>query len=219
MDTFTPLDMAAWPRRGIYKLYTEQWTTTLFSTTKRIDISNTVEYANRLAVKLVPALYWVFTKNLAASEAFTLAFHEGQLGHWDSLHPLYPVLRQDGNFSFHTIEYTPDYIEFYDRYLAEAEKPERDPADVYPREAPENVYNISVMPYMDFDAFSFSLKNARNYFLPVITLGKYQEQEDGQILMPCAVTVNHAATDGRHVYDLLEAVEWDFACPEIWMTP
>lgn len=69
---------------------------------------------------------------------------------------------------------------------------------------------ISIMPFFAFDGFTYSLKNIKNYFAPIIAIGKYDEE----YRLPVSATVNHATCDGWHLSELFRRVQEDFDHPE-----
>ena len=214
-DKFTPIDRENWPREEIYRVYTELWTTTLFSVTVRIDVTETVRETKRRGEKFVPAVLYLFSRELSRQENFTLAVRDGILGCWERLHPLYPVLNETGNFTFHTTPYYGGYRQFYRAYIAEQERNGASLA-AFAEPAPENNFIISIMPYLKFEGFSFSLKNAKNYYTPTVSVGKYYE-ENGRLYMPVSVTVNHAASDANHLNILFSGVEAAMQSPLSWI--
>ena len=81
-------------------------------------------------------------------------------------------------------------------------------------EIPLNNYVISIMPFFAFDSFSFSLKNIKHYYAPILSIGQY-DPESG--LMPVAATVNHAVCDGYHLSGLFRRIQAAFDNPEEWL--
>ncbi|MBQ4427272.1 MAG: hypothetical protein II881_05920 [Oscillospiraceae bacterium] len=215
MDEFTPIDRMSWARESLFRLYTEVFTTTHFSSSVRLDVTNTVKMAKREGKKLVPAILYCFSREISKRDELRVAERNGVLGRWNIMHPVYPVLNDDGNFTFHTVCYTENYAEFYAAYIAEAER-NRAARGAYADSAPENGFIISVMPYFDFESFGFSFKNAKGYYTPIVSVGKYRD-ENGRLTLPAAVTVNHAAADGYHIASLFDGVGRLLAEPERWM--
>lgn len=215
MDRFIPIDRSTWERDSLFRLYTEIFTTTHFSSSVRIDVTETVKMAKERGEKFVPAVLYCFSRELSRETAFCVAERQGVLGRWEVMHPVYPVLNPSGHFTFHTIRYCEDYSKFYADYIAEQER-SRDAREAYAEPAPENSYIISVMPFLKFESFAFSFKNAKGYYTPTISVGKYAE-ENGRLMMPIAATVNHATTDGYHVSLLYDGIERLMLDPGEWM--
>lgn len=210
MDHFTPIDKETWPRKALFELYTKAWMEMTFSASKKLRAENLVKLQKARGQKLVPALLYIFAKELSRDQAFTVANKDGVLGCWDKIHPIYPVLNDTGTFTFHTTPVDGDFQSFYDAYLRE--KAENfDKLGAYASsDMPFNGFIISIMPYFAFDSFSFSLKNIKNYYAPIISIGKYDENG----LLPVSATVHHAVCDGYHLSALFDRLQAAFDRPE-----
>ena len=95
-----------------------------------------------------------------------------------------------------------------DRFTTGAYQPQTD--------VPENVLNISSIPWVEFTAFNLNMPS--DYLLPILTIGKYIEQ-DGRTLMPLAVQVHHAVCDGYHLGQFVEQVRSLAANVSAWLIP
>ena len=215
MDRFTPIDRENWDREEMYRLYTEQWGNTWFSCTVRLDVTQTVRYQKEKGQKFVPAVYYAVSRGMCQQVNFCLRLHNGELGYWDKVHPMYPVLRQTGNFTFHSVPYQEDYQAFYDAYIEESVR-NKDQCGAFAEPMPENVFTISNLYFMPFDSFSFAMKNTRYYYSHIISLGRYEEDGAGRLMLPFSATVNHAVVDAYHVHLLSQDIQKLLLHPETW---
>lgn len=215
MNTFTPIDLERWPRAAQYRLFTRQWTTISYTVTQRLDAAPTVAWCKARHRKFVPALLWAVTRCLNEQENFRLAVRDGVLGSWDGIHPIYPVLTQAGNLLFCSTAYTPDCAAFCRAYAAQQETLDLSENKAFAGEMPDNGYIISVVPYMEFSSVAFHLKNAKNYYAPVLDIGRYTPEGD-RLMMPVSLTINHAAADLHHVHKMLAALQGLLDHPETW---
>lgn len=215
MNQFTPIDLERWPRAAQYRLFTRQWTTISYTVTQKLDAARTVTWCRARHQKFVPALLWAVTRSLLEQENFRLAVRDDVLGSWDVIHPIYPVVTDAGNLLFCSTPYTPDYGAFYEGYRLQQQALRRADNEVFAGPMPENGYILSVVPYMDFSSVSFHLKNAKNYYAPVLDIGRYTPQGD-RLMMPVSLTINHAAADLHHVHRMLTALQALLDSPETW---
>lgn len=74
---------------------------------------------------------------------------------------------------------------------------------------PKNMFNISSIPWLHFDAMSSNNNYSSKTFMPLISLGKYQE-DNGKLLMPIAIKVHHATMDGFHVSKFYDELQKQF---------
>ena len=69
-----------------------------------------------------------------------------------------------------------------------------------------NWFDASYISWLSYDSLNIELPDGYLYFLPIINWGKYRE-ENGKLMMPVSVRLNHAIADGyllANVYRLLE---------------
>ncbi len=212
MDHFTEIDKETWPRMECYKLYTTKWLEQTFSATMKMSVEKLINCQKAHGQKLVPALLYIFSREFSRDQAFTIAVKDGKLGYWDRIHPVYPVLNENGTFSFHTTPVRDDFGSFYDAYMREREE-NADKTGINVSLLFTNGYVISIMPFWPFESLSHSLKYIKNYYAPIVAIGKYDEE----YRLPVAVTVNHAVCDGWHLSELFRRVQEAFDNPEEYL--
>ena len=122
MDHFVEIDKATWPRRELYELYTKTWMEQTFSASVKLRVEKLINCQKAHGQKLVPALLYIFSRELSRDQAFTLAIKGGTLGCWDRIHPVYPVRNENGTFTFHTTPVGDDFASFYEAYMREKEE-------------------------------------------------------------------------------------------------
>lgn len=62
------------------------------------------------------------------------------------------------------------------------------------------------MPWVSYDSFNVELPDGYLFFAPIVNWGKYRN-ENGRLMMPVSVRMNHAIADGylvSKVFALLE---------------
>ena len=206
--TFTLIDRDKWKR----KEYFEHYHTTVpccYSMTVKLDITS----LRRMRVRLYPSLLYVLSKAVNRYEEFRTAFDAGgNLGIYDCVHPCYTVFhRESETFSAIWTEYSENYAEFMRRYeqdmrlYGHVEKLEAKPG------TPQNVFNVSMIPWESFESFNLTLLQGNTYFLPIITLGRFYQIGE-RFFLPVAVQVHHAVCDGFHVCRLFKEIREVMAC-------
>lgn len=58
-----------------------------------------------------------------------------------------------------------------------------------------------------YQSFDMHIFDSGTYIAPVITWGKYKENEDGRIIMPLSLNIHHAVADGYHLCRFFTDVE------------
>ena len=71
---------------------------------------------------------------------------------------------------------------------------------------PSNFFCISCVPWMDFTGYSTWVRTGRPNLFPIITFGKYVEEE-GRRKLSAALTISHASADGYHASMFFERLQ------------
>ena len=104
---------------------------------------------------------------MAQREAGVLGFHDAEL---------YLFHKDDHTFSSLWTEFTNDFDRFHDLYEQDMER-YRDVKGIFVKEnPPPNTFPISMI-LGRFSGFNLNIANDKPYLLPIITGGKYAEQE------------------------------------------
>lgn len=216
---FIPLDFAAWKRREQF-YYFSKMAPTGYSLTVEVDITDLLTTLKDAGIKFYPAYLWLVTKNLNRQTAFKIAEKDGQLGYYQTLTPLYATFHEDDQtFSLMWTAYEEDFRAFSRSYLHNqacngpnhgilAQK------DILP---PPNAYTVSCVPWIPFTSFSVHTYENKPYYFPSVEAGKFT-QRNGRTLLPLSLTCHHATTDGWHISRFLEALQWDIAHFEDYLT-
>lgn len=103
------------------------------------------------------------------------------MGNFTFLDKNWPELAKMGNLAEHIVK----YMLAYDGIA---------PLEILP----QNVFNVSCVPWLHFEHFSSNTSNGDNKIIKMITLGKYAEI-NGRFLLPLTIQVSHAIVDGYHI--------------------
>ena len=102
--------------------------------------------------------------------------------------------------------YSPDYNEFYKNAVADVEAAKQTREYQLDAENHPNWFDASYVSWLSYDSLNVELPDGYVYLPPIINWGKYRE-ENGRLMMPLTVRLNHAVADGflvANVYRLLE---------------
>lgn len=202
---YKKFNIETWNRKEHFNHYKNQLRCG-FSLTTKIDVSKVILFIKERDYKLYPTLIYLITKAVNTHCEFRFAMREGELIVWDTLNPAYTVLHQDTEtFSELRATYTESlsaFIKEYDR----VDLKYKDDYSMIPPSDIENIFHISMLPWISFDGFNLNVPDFNDYFVPIFTLGKYTKSEN-QILMPLSIQVHHATCDGLHVAKLLHTLQ------------
>ena len=206
--TFHPIDLSGWPRQEYFEHYLQTVPCT-WSATVPLDVSALGD------APLYPALLWAITGAVNAVPEFRTALRDGVVGIYDHMHPAYTVLdKESKRFSSIWTPYSADFSEFLAHYRQDVAQ-YGSSGRLFPKEGqPDNCFDVSMAPWLDFTAFNLNLYDSRNYTLPIFTLGK-AEMRDGRRILPLAIQVHHAVCDGWHaglfveyLRNILQQTDW-----------
>lgn len=204
---FNKIDTETWKRKEYFSHYFNAVPCT-YSMTVRLDITSILKAKS----KLYPTMLYYITKTVNRYEEFRTSLNEkGELGIFDEMLPSYTVFCKDTEtFCNLWTDYTPDIRQFISSYEKDVEKYSQSEQMNPKPDMPENVFNVSMIPWTTFEAFNLNIKSEYRYLLPIFTMGRYYEQ-DGKILLPLAVQVHHAVCDGYHVCRLVNQLQQDIS--------
>jgi len=199
---FTPIDLAAWPRREYFEHYVHRNPCT-YSMTVRLDITNVKEKG----IRLYPALIYALATAVNRHEEFRCSIKDGVLGCYDRLEPSYTVFhRENETFSLLWTAYEPDFSAFLAAYEADLARFGGQMGFQGKPNLPENTFDVSMIPWANFEGFNLNLQQCYDHLRPIFTLGLYEEREV-RCTLPLAVQVHHGVCDGYHTCRLVREVQ------------
>ncbi len=176
--------------------------------TANIDITSLLEQLQNKGIKFYPAFIYMVTRVVNSHEEFRTCFNdEGALGYWDRMIPSYTIFHND-NKSFSSIwtEFSDGFRVFYKNYQDDVKQYANIKGLFTKDHAPENSFPISRIPWVSFTGFNLNVNNNHDFLLPIITGGKYFNQEE-KILLPISLQVHHAVCDGFHASIFIEELQ------------
>lgn len=192
---FKAINLNNWKRNIYYKHFTQNVTCT-YSICTKIDITKIKE----LNLKISPTIIFLISKLVNSHEEFRIATNaKGIVGIYDKLDPLYTYFNSETEtFTNIWSKYSDNYQEFLKGYIKDTEEYKNSKDIIANPQTPENIFNISIIPWINFEGFNLNIKKGYDYLLPIFTIGKYTE-ENGKILIPISIQVHHAVCDGFHI--------------------
>ena len=102
--------------------------------------------------------------------------------------------------------YYEDYKTFYDNALKDLEEAKKTREYKLDMQGHQNWFDASYISWLSYDALNIELPDGYLHFPPIVNWGRYLE-ENGRLMMPVSVRLNHAVADGyllANVFRLLE---------------
>ncbi len=214
---FTPIDVTTWPR-GEEFYYFSKLAPTGYSICVNMNVSRLRADLKARGKKFYPAYLYLVTRVINLLPEFRTAIKDEMVGFYQMLTPLYACFHEENKtISLMWTEYNESFSAFHQAYLEDAAAyGGRLGLLSKPGLPPENSYIVSCIPWIHFNSFSLHSYEKKDYFLPSIEAGKFEEK-DGTTLMPLSITAHHAATDGYHLTIFIQELQRLMDQTDIWI--
>lgn len=192
------IDMENWERKSHYEYYSKALPCG-YSLTAMIDVTKLLQHAEKRGQRFYPVFLYCISATVNGTREFRMGMDaEGRPGYWDMVHPVHTIFHEDDKtFSDIWSYYDPDFYIFSETLAADSEK-YKDKKGIKTKQAqPPNFFCISCTPWLHYSGYATYASESRPNLFPIITFGKYTE-EQGRKRLPLTVTISHAAADGYH---------------------
>ena len=208
MDNYRVIDQDTYYRKGVFRHFSEDCKCST-SMTARVDVTELAAWSKETGTKFYLNFLYVLTKVLNSREDYRMGYlwQTNELICWDRIHPAQYVFHEDTETC--TLAYSTwheDYNAFYAAALEDLEKAKQTREYGLDAANHPNWFDASFISWLSYDALNIELPDGSLYFAPIVNWGKYRE-ENGRLMMPVSVRMNHAIADGyliSKVFALLE---------------
>ncbi|MQS76275.1 CatA-like O-acetyltransferase [Companilactobacillus halodurans] len=193
---FTKIDLDTWTRTEVFNHFIDQKTT--YSMTHNVPIDRALKFVKENHYNFYPLFIFSVLKVVNSNYLYRMAFNDqGELGYWDSLVPFYSIFDNKTElFSNIDTENTYTFAEFHRDYLDDI-KQYQGTGKLFPKQpVPQNVVNISMMPWVNYSSFNLNIGNNDKYLLPIVTAGKFEKDIHQKRQLPVTFQIHHAVCDG-----------------------
>ncbi|MBP5654708.1 MAG: chloramphenicol acetyltransferase [Clostridiales bacterium] len=202
------LDKYCFKRAGMYRHFTEDCKCSV-SMTARIDVTELAEYSRSRGTKFYLNFLYILCKVLNSSEDYRMGYlwQSDELIVYDKINPTQYAWREEyGTCTPVYTEYYEDYEAFYKQASEDLEYAKSTKDYLLDSGAHPNWFDASCIPWVSYDSLNVELPDGYLYFLPIINWGRYR-QEEGRLMMPVTVRLNHAVADGFTVANVFRLLE------------
>ena len=204
------IDRQTYYRHGVYRHFTEDCKCSV-SMTARLDVTDLVQYSKKHKSRFYVNFLYILTKVLNSRVDYKMNYlwKTDELVCYDVIHPTHYVFHEDTETCTPVYsEYCEDYAQFYHNIVEDIAHAPRE----YTLDAANhpNWFDASYIPWVSYDSLNIELPDGYLYFLPIVNWGRYCE-ENGRILLPLTVRLNHAIADGYLVANVFRQLENEMA--------
>ena len=207
------IDMDRYYRKDVFRHFSEDCRCST-SMTARVDATNLVKYSRKTDTKFYINFLYILSKALNSREDYRMGYlwQTGQLVCYNSINPTQYVFHDDTETCtpVYTV-YNPDYHIFYQAAaddIARAKESREYGLDMINH---TNWFDASYISWLSYDSMNIELPDGHLFFAPIVNWGKYREEE-GRLMMPVTVRLNHAIADGFMVAKVFHLIEKEAEC-------
>lgn len=198
MEKYELIDMQKFDRADYFNYFMSMGTTIEF--TAKVDVTKVIEKCKNDTLNFQAVILYHLYKVVNTIDNFKFDVLEDKLIKWDKIVPTFSSINKKSNLFFTLYadmqENCADYNEQYQKTVENY----ADSTTIVPQgNLPGNVFNVSCIPWLHFEHFSSNSKTIENQVIKMITLGKYEQQTDGNFVLPLTIQISHAIADGYHV--------------------
>lgn len=202
------IPMEAYYRKGVFRHFSEDCKCSV-SITSRVDVTELQAFSKRTGTKFYINFLYALSKALNAREDYRMVYdwEAKALRVYDQINPIQYVFHDDTETCTPVYTtYTPDYAAFYAACAQDIARAKEGRAYGLDMANHPNWFDASYISWLSYDSLNVELPDGYLYFMPIVNWGRYRE-ENGRLVMPVSVRLNHAVADGylvAKVFLLLE---------------
>jgi len=190
------LDIENWNRKEHYDFF-KNFTDAYFSVTIDKEVAKAYDYAKRHEISFFVLYLYACMKAINSVDNFKYRIQKDKVIIHDVVHASATILREDNTFGFSFIHYHEDLNIFNVNFEAEKERI-LNSNNLFPIQNTDDCIYCSAMPWLNFSGHKEPLLGTVKESVPKLAFGKFVKKE-GKLMMPVAISVNHALVDGYHV--------------------
>ena len=189
------IQLEDWPRRDHYQFFRE-FEYPYFSLCADMDLSEFLPRIKDKGISFTAAMMYLIARVANSIPEFRQRIREENPIEHPVVHPSATILSKNDLFTFCTVEYEEDFLEFIRRAEEEIARV-KDQPDLKEKIQDDSMLYMSSIPWVAFTSFMHPLKLMPGDSVPRFAWGKYLEV-DGKLKMPLSVQGHHALMDGLH---------------------
>lgn len=202
------VDQEQYYRKGVFRHFSEDCKCSV-SMTARVDVTELVKFSRETGTKFYINFLYVLSGALNSRDDYRMGWlwETRELICYDRINPTQYVFHEDTETCTPVYTtYVEDYAQFYKSALSDVERAKATREYMLDAAHHPNWFDASFIPWLSYDALNIELPDGYLYFMPIVNWGRYRE-ENGRLMMPVSVRLNHAVADGylvARVFRLLE---------------
>lgn len=202
------IDRKNYYRKGVFRHFSEDCKCSI-SMTSRIDITGLVSYSRKTRTKFHLNFLYILSKVMNSREDYRMGYlwQTDELICYDVINPTQYVFHDDTETCTPVYtEYSEDYKTFYNNANEDIECAKKTREYGLDMLNHPNWFDASYISWLSYDSLNIELPDGHLFFAPIINWGRYRE-ENGRLVMPVSVRLNHAIADGYLVANVFRLLQ------------
>ena len=202
------IDKESYYRKDVFRHFSEDCKCSV-SMTARLDVTELAARSAASGTKFYLNFLYLLSKALNSRDDYKMGYlwQSGELICYDVIHPTQYVFHEDTETCTPVYStYCEDYASFYANALRDLENAKKTRAYGLDAAGHPNWFDASYISWLSYDALNVELPDGYLHFAPIVNWGRYRE-ENGRLLMPVSVRLNHAIADGYLVAKLFRLLQ------------
>ena len=202
------VDKDTYYRKGVFRHFSEDCKCSV-SMTARIDVTELVNHSRKTNTKFYLNFLYLLSKVMNSREDYRMGYlwQTDELICYDTVNPTQYVFHDDTETCTPVYtEYNENYAVFYINAYADLERAKKTREYGLDSVNHPNWFDASYISWLSYDSLNIELPDGYLFFAPIINWGKYRE-ENGKLVMPVSVRLNHAIADGYLVANVFRLLQ------------
>ena len=202
------IDKESYYRKDVFRHFSEDCKCSV-SMTARLDVTELAARSAASGTKFYLNFLYLLSKALNSRDDYKMGYlwQSGELICYDVIHPTQYVFHEDTETCTPVYStYCEDYASFYANALRDLENAKKTRAYGLDAAGHPHWFDASYISWLSYDALNVELPDGYLHFAPIVNWGRYRE-ENGRLLMPVSVRLNHAIADGYLVAKLFRLLQ------------
>ena len=177
--------------------------------TARIDVTELAACSKRTNSKFYLNFLYILAKVMNSRDDYRMGYlwQTGELICYDVVNPTQYVFHEDTETCTPVYtHYCEDYDTFYAGALKDVEAAKKTREYSLDMENHPNWFDASYISWLSYDSLNIELPDGHLFLAPIVNWGKYRE-ENGRLVMPVSVRLNHAIADGYLVANVFRLLQ------------
>lgn len=208
MMNYRVIDKETYYRKGVYRHFSEDCKCSV-SMTARVDVTALKAYSEKTGTRFYLNFLYLLCRVMNARDDYKMGYlwESDTLICYDVIHPTQYVFHEDTETCTPVYtEYHEEYATFYENARRDIERAKQTREYALDMAHHPNWFDASCIPWLSYDAMNIELPDGYLFFAPIVNWGRHRE-ENGRLMMPVTVRLNHAVADGYLVANVFRLLE------------